>query len=65
MSVSATEKLTQREYKQRHDNIAKVVRWKLCEKYHLGKKDKWYEHVPDSVSKNDEVKLLWDNEHSM
>ena len=24
------------------------------------KKDKWYEHVPDSVSENDEVKLLWD-----
>ena len=65
MSVSLTEKLAQREYKQRHDNIAKVVRWKLYEKYHLGKKDKWYEHVSDSVSKNDEVKLLWVNEHSM
>ena len=24
------------------------------------KKDKWYEHAPDSVSENDEVKLLWD-----
>ena len=52
--------------KQRHDNyIAKVVHWKLCEKCHLEKKDKWYEHMPDSVSKNDEVKLLWDNEHPM
>ena len=66
MSVSVTDKLSQREYtEQRHDNIAKVVRWKVSEKYDLGKKDKWYEHVPDSVSKNDEVKLLWDNEHSM
>ena len=54
--MSVTEKLAQREYKQRHDNIAKVVRWKLCEKYHLEKKDKWREHVADSVSKNDEVK---------
>ena len=45
MPVSVTEKLAQREYKQRHDSIAKVVRWKLCEKYHLEKKDKWYEHV--------------------
>ena len=45
MSVSVTEKLAQREYKQRHDSIAKVVRWKLCEKYHLEKKDKWYERV--------------------
>ena len=32
----------------------------MCEKYHLEKKDKWYEHAPDSVSENDEVKLLWD-----
>ena len=53
-------KLAQREYKQRHNNVAEVVHWKLCEKYHLEKKDKWYKHAPDSVSENDEVKLLWD-----
>ena len=47
-------------YKQRHDNVAKLVHWKLSEKYHLAKKDKWYEHAPDSVSENDEVKLLSD-----
>ena len=58
--VCECKKLAQREYKQRHDNVAKVVHWKLCEKYHLEKKDKWYEHAPDSVSENDEVKLLWD-----
>ena len=32
----------------------------MCEKYHLENKDKWYEHAPDSVSENDEVKLLWE-----
>ena len=32
----------------------------MCEKCHLEKKDKWYEHAPDSVSENDEVKLLLD-----
>ena len=32
----------------------------MCEKHHLEKKDKWYEHAPDSVSEKDEVKLLWD-----
>ena len=32
----------------------------MCEKYHLEKKDKWYEHALDIVSENDEVKLLWD-----
>ena len=53
-------KLAQREYKQRHDNVAKVVHWKLCGNYHLEKKDNWNKHGPDSVSENDEVKLLWD-----
>ena len=58
--VCDCKKLAQREYKQRHENVAKVVHWKLCEKYHLEKKDKWYEHAPDSVSEHDEVKLLRD-----
>ena len=31
----------------------------------MQKKDKWYEHVADSVSKSDEVKIVWDNEHPM
>ena len=53
--VSECKKLAQWEYKQWHDNT--VVHRKLCEKYHLEKNDKWYEHVPDSVSENDEVKL--------
>ena len=43
-----------------HDNVGKVVHWKLCEKYHLEKKDKWYENAPAIVSENDEVKLPWD-----
>ena len=49
-------KLAKGEYKQRYDNVAKAVHWKLYEKYYLEKKDKWYEHA----SENDEVKLLWD-----
>ena len=58
--VCECKKLAQREYKNRHDNVAKVAHWKLCEKYHLKQTDKWYEHAPDSVSENDEVKLMWD-----
>ena len=56
--VCECKKLAQREYKQRHDNVAKVVHWKLCGKYYLEKKDKWYEHAPDSVNKSDEVKVV-------
>ena len=39
--VCECKKLAQREYKQRHDNVARAVHWKLCEKYHLDKTDKW------------------------
>ena len=31
--TSGCKKLAQKEYKCRHDNIAKVVNWKLCEEY--------------------------------
>ena len=48
--VCECKKLSQREYKQRRGNVATL---------HLEKKDRWYEHAPDSVSENDAVKLLY------
>ena len=33
-------KLTQGEYKRRHDAVAKLVHWKLCEKHNLERKEK-------------------------
>ena len=30
----------QREYKRRHDTVAKLVYWKLCEKHNLERKGK-------------------------
>ena len=60
--VSGCEKLAQKEYKPRHDNVAKNVHWDLCEKntYELDCIEKWYEHVPEGAVENEEVKLLWD-----
>ena len=58
--VAECKKLAQREYKRRHDNVAKIVHWKLCKKYDLESKDKWYEHVPLGCMENDTIKLLWD-----
>ena len=53
-------KLTQREYKRRHDTVAKLVHWKLCEKHNLERKEKWYEHCPEGAVEDDDVKLIWD-----
>ena len=53
-------KLAQKEYKQRHDGVAKALHWDLCKQCGIGTCDKWYEHSPDSVEENENYKLLWD-----
>ena len=58
--VSECSKLAQREYKRRHDNVARIVHWKLCEKFNLEKSEKWYLQKPQTVSENVNDKLIWD-----
>ena len=59
--VSECPKLAQKEYKQvRHDNVAKVIHWKLCEKWGFDKSDRWYTHKPEKVLDSKECKILWD-----
>ena len=53
------EKLAQKEYKRRHDNVAKKVHWDLCKKNGLEHTEKWYEQVTDGAVENEEVKVLW------
>lgn len=61
--VAECPKLAQKEYKQvRHDIVAKVIDWKLCEKWGFQKAEKWYMHKPDNILKSDEYKILWDFE---
>ena len=58
--LSGCPKLSQSEYKRRHDNVAAAIHWCMCRKYQIECKDKWYEHRADKVAENDDVKLLWD-----
>ena len=58
--ICECKKLAQREYKRRHDTVAKLVHWKLCEKYNLERKEKRYEHCPKGAVEDDDVKLIWD-----
>ena len=46
--VSGCSKLAQ-EYKRRHDNLGKIVHWKLARKYNFEAGDKWYEHEPERM----------------
>ena len=47
--VSGCNKLAQKEYKRRHDNLGKIVHWKLAKKCNFEAGDKWYEHEPENV----------------
>ena len=58
--VSECSVLVQREYKRRHDNVARYLHLQLYEEYKLLNPDKWCEHKPDGVSANNNCKILWD-----
>ena len=52
--------LAQKEQKRRHDNIARIKHWKICERYALRRVDRWYEHHPEGAIESETVKILWD-----
>ena len=57
--VGECSKLAQREYKRRHVNVARIVHWKLWERFNLEKLEKWYLHNPQTVTENVNHKLIW------
>ena len=58
--VSECGKLAQKEYKKRHDNVARYVHWLLCREGGFDRADKWYDQKPEAVIENENFKLLWD-----
>ena len=57
---SRCEKLAQKEYKRRNDNVAKKVHWDICKKNRLEHSEKWYGHASEGAVENEEIKVLWD-----
>ena len=58
--VIALRKLAQKEYKKRHDNVARAIHWGLSGKYGFERNERWHDHVPDIVLENEDYKMLWD-----
>ena len=58
--TSGCEKLAQKEYKRRHDNVAKKVHWDISKKNGLEHCEKWYEYALEGAVENEEIKILWD-----
>ena len=58
--LSCCPKLTQGEYKARHDKVAAALHWNLCKKFGFKHHHQWYNHHAEKILENDSVKLLWD-----
>ena len=58
--IAECKKLARKEYKQIHDNIARIVHLELCQKCGLVGEVKWYNHKPASVVENERIKIMWD-----
>src|SRR6476659_3523764 len=52
--------LANAKYKERHNEVAKIVHWSLCKKYNIETIQQWWKHQPEAVAENDAVKILWD-----
>ena len=50
-NTSEYEKFAQKEYKRRHDNVAKKVHWHLCNKNGLEHTEEWYKHFQQYSSR--------------
>ena len=42
----------------RHDNVAKMIHWKLCEIWGFNKEEKWYMHKPEKVLESEDCKIF-------
>lgn len=58
--ICECKKLAQKEYKRRHDGVARFIHWELCGKYKIPRVEKWWEHQPEGVVESSGVKILWD-----
>ena len=58
--ISECSKLSQKDYKARHDMVGKVIHWEMCKKFEFDHAKKWYLHNPAPVLENDTHTFLWD-----
>lgn len=59
--ISGCQVLTQHDYKNRHDNVAKILHQAVAHKYTLlNDRTPYYKYIPSKVLESDTVRLYWD-----
>merc|ERR1711965_562994 len=59
--VSGCNELAKKQYQIRHDKMGSRVHWELCRKYGIECSDKWFNHLPSSVSRSKDglYEIFW------
>lgn len=57
--ISGCPALAPTKYLKRHDDVCKYVHIQLLKEFGIDTSHKWYEHNPNSVEENENVKILW------
>ena len=55
-------KLSQKDYKTRHDSVGNMIHGELRKKLKSNHMNTWYMHNPESVQENETRKIRWDFE---
>ena len=60
--ISGCPELAKTDYLERHNKAAAYmyIHWKACQHYNVKVPERWYEHMPKTVTENEEVTILWD-----
>ena len=45
---------------RRHNEVAKAIHWGICKHFDIKVPPTYWRHVPDNVTENQDVRLLWD-----
>ena len=56
--ISECPGLAQREYKRRHDKVARTLHWNISRAFGFECNERWYQHEPELVLENERAKIL-------
>ena len=60
--ISECSKQGQREYKNQHNWVGKLMYWELCKRLKFDRTAKLYMYKPESIQKNKTDRIHWDFE---
>ena len=63
--INECSKLAQKEFKNKHDWVGKVIHWELCKKVKFRHTTKWYMQKPETVLENETYQIFLNLEIQM